>query len=138
MSPNIAFCLLICGILGVYSELIWPGRVWPGIAGTGSVLTGGYFLWLASPAPLGLELLASAAVMLALDACVDTLYVAGTVATAALALGFTRLIIGPNRIQPVWAVPLCIALGSVTMALNAAGRRARRNKREQTSAQFAG
>jgi membrane-bound serine protease (ClpP class) len=129
MSPNIAFCLLICGILGVYSELIWPGRVWPGLAGFGSLLTGGYFLGRASPGPFGLGMLALAAVMLALDACVDTSYVAGTAATAALVLGFSRLIAGPNRIQPIWAVPLCIALGAVTMALNAAGRRARQNKR---------
>jgi hypothetical protein len=103
--------------------------VWLGTAGTGAAVAGGYFLWLASPAPLGLGLLAAAAVMFMLDAFVDTAQIVGTAATAALALGFTKLIVGLHGIRPGLAVSGCLALGAITMALNWAARRARRNKR---------
>jgi membrane-bound serine protease (ClpP class) len=129
MHPDRAFCLSMFGVLGIYCELIWPGRVWPGVAGAGAVAAGWYFLWLASPAPLGLTLLAAAGALFILDACLETCYVAGLGATAALAFGFTGLIAGPQRIQPALAVACCLALGALTMVLNHAGRRARRNKR---------
>ena len=129
MGPNTAFCLVVFGVLGIYCEFIWPGRVLPGICGAAATVTGGYFLWLATPSASGLELLAAAVALFVLDAFVETFYIAGIIATAALALGFIKLTAGSHPIQPVLALPSCSALGFLTMALNWAGRRARRNKR---------
>jgi membrane-bound serine protease (ClpP class) len=129
LGPNTAFCFLIFGLLGVYCEFIWPGRVLPGIAGAAAAVTGGYFLFRASPTALGLELLGLAVVLVLLDAFCATNFVAGIAATAALTFGFTRLIAASHGIRPILAVPWCVAFGTITMFLNSATRRARRNKR---------
>jgi membrane-bound serine protease (ClpP class) len=129
LGPNTALCLLLFGLIGVYCEFIWPGRILPGIAGGAAAITGGYFLFHASPTALGLELLGAAAALFLLDAFFETYYVAGTVATAALTFAFTRLIEGPHGIRPILAIPWCLAVGAIITLLNSAARRARRNKR---------
>ena len=129
MGSNTAFCLVIFGVLGVYCEFIWPGRVWQAVLGSAAAVTGGYFLWRDLPSPLGVNLLGAAALLFLVDAYIDTRFVAGTVATTALAFGFVKLIFGAHGIRPLLAVPWCIAFGAITMMLNWAARRARRNKR---------
>jgi len=128
MGPNTAFCLVIFGLLGVYCEFLWPGRVLPGICGAAITVTGGYHLWRAVPSGLGLELLALATVFFFLDAFVDTYFIAGAVATAVLAWGFLKLIPGVHGIHPFLAIPWCIAFGAITSFLNWSARRARQNK----------
>jgi membrane-bound serine protease (ClpP class) len=128
MGPNTAFCFVIFGVLGIYYEFIWPRRILPGICGAAAAVTGGYFLWHASPTPFGLELLAAAMALFVLDAFVETFYIAGTVATIAQTVGFIKLILSPHEIRPLLAIPWCIAFGVITIALNWASRRARRNK----------
>jgi membrane-bound ClpP family serine protease len=129
MGPNSAFCLFAAGLLGVYSELIWPGRVWPGVVGSGAAAAGGYWLWQASPTPLGLLLLATAVLLFVLDALAETSNMAGLSATAAMALGFSSLLAGPHPLKPVLTIPGCLGLGAITLMLNQAAKRARRNKR---------
>jgi len=128
-GPNTAFCLLLFGLLGVYCELIRPGRALPGVVGAAAAFTGGYLLLQASPTALGLELLGGAAALFLLDAFFPTYFVAGTAATAALTFGFTMLIAGPRGIRPILAIPCCLGFGAITTFLNSAARRARRNKR---------
>jgi membrane-bound ClpP family serine protease len=103
--------------------------MWPGVAGLGAALAGGYWLWQASPVPLGLGLLAVALLLFPLDAFADTFHVAGVLATGLMALGFSRLLVGPHRLQPLLTIPACLGIGAITMALNRAAKRARRNKR---------
>ena len=129
MGPNTAFCLVIFGVLGIYCEFIWPGRVWQGVLGGAAAATGGYFLWAASPSHSGLALLAVAAGLFLLGALVETFCVAGAAATVVMALGVIRLIAGARGIRPILAIPWCVAFGVITVGLNWAGRRARRNKR---------
>jgi len=129
MGVNTAFCLVIFGTLGVYCEFVWPGRVWQGVLGAGAAVTGGYFLWQVHPTPSGLTFLAAAAVLFLLDAYLETRFVAGFLATGALVYGFSKLISGPQGIRLVLAVPWCIAFGVVTVGLNWAAKKARRNKR---------
>jgi membrane-bound ClpP family serine protease len=128
MGPNTAFCFFAAGFLGVYGELIWPARVWPSVAGLGAALVGGYWLWRASPTPLGLGVLTVALLLFLLDAFAETLNIAGISATAAMALGFARLLAGPHRLQPVLAIPACLGFGAITLVLNRAAKQARRNK----------
>jgi membrane-bound serine protease (ClpP class) len=87
MGPNTAFCLVIFGVLGIYCEFIWPGRVWQGVAGAAAAVTGAYFLWRLKPLAIGLELLALAAVLLILDAFVETCWIAGLTGTIAIVFG---------------------------------------------------
>jgi membrane-bound ClpP family serine protease len=134
IGPNTAFVLTIFGIFGIYSELVWPGCrvariISPGVLGLGATLTGSYFLWRHSPSVLGLELLGAAVVLLAVDAIVDSYFVAGVAGTAALAIGFWKLFDGTQRIEAVLAFPLCVVFGVTTMVLSHGAKRARRNKR---------
>jgi len=129
MGPNTAFCLVIFGMLGIYCEFIRPGRVLPGICGAAATVTGGYHLWRAIPSAFGLELLTLAVALFILDAFINTYFLAGASATAALAFGFVRLIPGDHGIHPLLSIPWCIAFGAITMFLNWSARRARRNKR---------
>jgi membrane-bound serine protease (ClpP class) len=128
MGPNTAFCLVIFGVLGIYCELIWPGRIWQGVLGAAGAATGSYFLWQAAPTAKGLGLVVLAVVLFATDALIETLYVAGTMATTALAWGFASLLADPNGIRPLLSIPWCVVFGIITMALNQTARRARRNK----------
>ena len=128
MGPNTAFCLIIFGLLGVYCEFIWPGRVWQIVVGSAAAITGGYYLWRAEPTLIGLELLALSTFLFLLDAYLDSCFIAGIAATAALTFGFAKLIPGPHGIRPLLAIPWCLAFGIITLVLNSLGRRARRNK----------
>ena len=134
MGPNAAFCLILVGVLGIYVELIRPGRALPGMAGAAAAVTGGYFLWRAGTAAIGWELLAAATLLFLLDAFVETFYVAATVATIFLALGFSGLIAGGDGIKPGLAIPCCVAFGAITTGLNKLARLARRNKRVDLAA----
>jgi membrane-bound ClpP family serine protease len=129
LGSNTAFCLVIFGVLAIYCEFIWPGRVLPSVCGSAAAVTGGYFLWRASPSALGIELLALATALFVIDAVANTRFLAGTAATATLTLGFLRLLSNPHNIRPVLAMPWCIVFGAITMALNWAARRGRHNKR---------
>jgi hypothetical protein len=77
--------------------------------------------------------LAAAVLLLLLDAFAETLNIAGLSATAAMALGFANLLAGPHSLQPVLTIPACLGFGAITMALNRAAKRARRNKRADLS-----
>jgi hypothetical protein len=92
-------------------------------------LTGGCFLWRNSPTGLGVELLAGGVVLLAVEALLDTYFLAGLLGTAAAASGFCTLFAGRSGIAPVLAIPLCLIFGAVTIFLSSGAKRARRNKR---------
>lgn len=132
-TPNIAFVLSIIGLAGIYAELIWPGRRFAGIgAGAPALvagLTGAYFLWLHAPTALGLQLLGGAGALFALDAMVNSYGLAGVAGTAAMAAGFWKLFQRPPTIAAILLFPLCSLFGVLTMFLNYASKRARRNKR---------
>ena len=134
IGPNTAFVLTIFGLLAIYAEFVWPGArvarvIGPGVLGLGSALTGVYFLWLHAPSTLGLELLGAGAALFGLDAIVSSYFIAGIAGTAAIAVGFWKLIDGPHGIQAALAFPLCTVFGIATVFLNERAKRARRNKR---------
>jgi len=132
-GPNTAFVLTIFGLLGMYGELIWPGRriaglAGPGVLGLGAALTGAYFLWLHSPTTFGLQFLGAAVALFAIDAMVNSYFVAGVAGAVAMTIGFWKLFDGPRGIVAGLAFPLCLLFGSITMFLSYGAKRARRNK----------
>jgi len=128
-SPNAAFALTIFGVLGIYCEFVWPGRIIPGFLGLAAALAGAFCLWRHSPTAAGLGLLGGALILFVLDAAVETFHIAGTLGTVALAAGFWKLFDKPPLISAGLAFSLSLVLGGVTILLNRGARRARRNKR---------
>ena len=72
----------------------------------------------------GFACLAAAVALFLLDTFVETHSLAGLSATVAMLLAFSAL-----GVQTVWCIPVCMAFGAITVALNRLVRRARRNKR---------
>ena len=128
IGPNTAFVLTIFGVLGIYCEFIWSGRIYPLLFGSAAVITGCFFLWRLSPSPLSLALIGSAALLFVVELLRNTYFVAGTLATACLAAGFCEMFRTPPWIVPGLAIPVCCVFGAVTCFLSYAARRSRENK----------
>lgn len=127
-GPSAAFVLSLLGILGIYTEFIWPGRIVPGLLGAAVLVCGCYFLSRHSPSSIGLVLLAIAAALFIAESLYRTYFLAGALATACLAVGACKLFNRAPGIEPRIAIPVSIAFGGVTMFLGSAAKRARRNK----------
>jgi membrane-bound serine protease (ClpP class) len=128
LGPNTAFVLAIFGVLSIYCEFVWPGRVYPGLWGAVSLAAGVYFLVRNGPTATGVLLIALGAVLLILEALWKVDFVAGILGTMSIAAGFCRLFDGQHRIVPGLAIPLCIMLGSISILLAQGAKQARRNK----------
>lgn len=128
MGPNTAFVVLIFGLLGVYAELVWPGRLVPGITGVAGALTGAYFLFRTPPTAAGLALLVLATALLIAEALRGPYFLFGSLGAIALAAGFYFLFAPPRRILPVLCIPVSLLFGGLTALLAVGTKRARRNK----------
>jgi membrane-bound serine protease (ClpP class) len=128
VGPNSAFLLLIVGVLGIYWELIWPGRVLPGVLGAAAALAGAYFLAHEFLQTAGLLLLGMAVFLLMGEAFTGRYFVFGFLGTVALTAGFALLLPDWRRIAPELAIPVSVAFGTITTVLASLAKRARRNK----------
>jgi membrane-bound serine protease (ClpP class) len=128
VGPNTAFVLLILGVVGIYCELIWPGRVAPGVIGAAAAVTGSYFLFRWPLERSGLVLIGAGALFLIAEACWGRYLLLGALGAIALTAGFCCLLPGPRRIVPELAIPLSAIFGLLSAFLAAAAKRARRNK----------
>jgi membrane-bound ClpP family serine protease len=86
-------------------------------------------MWRLTPQPVALGFVAVAVILFALDAALETFAVAGIAGIIALTYGCSEMYTGRQRISALLAIPACVTLGTITIVLNWAGRRARRNKR---------
>ncbi len=128
IGPNVGFVLAVFGTLGIYCELIWPGRIYPGILGGSALVTGGYFLARHSPTHVGIALTAVAVLLFAAEALWNTRFLAGSLGTVSLAVGFCKMFAQPPSIVRGLAIPVCILFGAATTGLCYAARLARRSK----------
>jgi membrane-bound ClpP family serine protease len=129
VSPTAAFLVFICGLLAIYCELMWPGRIAPGVLGAAATVTGAYFLLRPPFEPAGLALALAGAVLLACEAAAGPAYLFGALGTVALSAGFAVLLPPPRAIAAAAAIPASVAFGAVSTLLAASAKRARRNKR---------
>ncbi len=127
-SPTLAFGLLVIGVLGIYRELLNPGRYIPGLLGLMLTVIASYCFRQNKPTAVGLTLLGCAILLFALELFWDFYFLPGIVATLLLMDGFRRLIPPPRSIQPVFALIGSCILGAVTIVLAYSARRARLNK----------
>lgn len=121
--PNVAFLLILSGVALIYCEFVLPGRIVFGAAGALSALCG-LALLLRVPHPSApIILLLIAACCFAMDAFIQTWFLACIAGTLLLAYAFSHL--GVTPLLAYTATPL---FGLGTAALNSVARRARRNK----------
>jgi membrane-bound serine protease (ClpP class) len=134
VGPNGAFLLLIFGLLGVYCELIWPGRVIPGVLGAATALAGAYFLFREPLQMAGLVFLGMGGLLLIAEALAAPYFLLGSLGTIALTAGFVMLLPDSRRIAPGLAIPVSALFGALTTLLASIAKRARRNKCAGTGA----
>ena len=128
LAPSTAFALAILGVLAIYCEFVWPGKVYPGVLGSIALIIAAYFLWRNAPTPTGLLLIGVAALLFLAEAVWDSRFIAGAAATSSLSFGFCRLFRGANSIRAELAIPVCIVFGAISVFLAYGARRARQNK----------
>jgi membrane-bound ClpP family serine protease len=127
--PNLAFLLICLGILLIYCEFVWVGKVVFGVFGAVCALAGTAALAAMPHTALGLALIAGSLICFAVEASLETSFVAGVAGSALWAFGFWKLFPAPMSISPLVAFPVSAFLGSVTTWLLWIAKRARRNKR---------
>lgn len=128
VNPNVAFLLLVLGLLGIYWELHAPGMIVPGILGVLLACAGVYGLYQDAPTWYGLTILALAFVLLAIELKYYTHMVSGIAGTILLAFGAVLLLQGPTRIAPGLAIAVSVAFGIISIFLGVLGMRARKAK----------
>ncbi len=127
-DPNVAFVLLILGLIGIYWELHAPGMMVPGILGVLLVAAGAYGLYQDSPSWFGLTLVVLAAALLTIELKYYTHMVSGIAGTILLAFGAMALLQGPRKVAPSLAFAVSAAFGVITIFLGFLGMRARKSK----------
>jgi len=128
IGPNTAFVLAIFGVLGIYCEFIWPGRLIPGLLGAAALAVGSYYLYRLSPSRLSVVLISAAALLFMAECLWKTFFIAGALGTTALAAGFCTMFRNPPWIVAGLAIPVCSMFGAVTCFLCYAARTARASK----------
>lgn len=128
-DPNIAFLLLVIGLLGVYWELHAPGMMLPGILGVLLAFTGAYGIYKDSPTWYGLTILLLAVVLLMIELKYYTHMISGLAGAVLFAFGAIVLLQGPHRVTPALAIAISAAFGTITIFLGVLGMRARTAKR---------
>jgi membrane-bound ClpP family serine protease len=127
-GPNTAFLLLVSGLLAIECECIWPGRVFPGVAGAAAAIAGAWLLFRPPLEITGVSLLAASVVLLTAEALLGPYLLFGVIGALALIAGFSLLLPPSRAIAPAVAVPCSALLGFSTALLASLAKRARRNK----------
>jgi membrane-bound serine protease (ClpP class) len=109
-DPNLAFLLVVLGLLGVYWELHAPGMIVPGIIGVLLVCVGAYGLYQDNPTWYGLMFLVLAVLLLGIELKYYTHMISGTAGAVLLAFGAILLIQGPARIAPAFAIAIFLGV----------------------------
>jgi membrane-bound serine protease (ClpP class) len=105
--PNIAFVLLVLGLLGLYVEFSSPGLILPGVAGAIMTVLGLAAMSLLPINWLGAALIVLALVLFVLEAIFASYGILGIGGAVAMVLGAMMLVEGP----PEFRITLPTALG---------------------------
>ncbi len=129
-NPNIAFVLLVLGILGIYVEFNAPGLVFPGVVGGISALLALSALSVFPVNWVGAALLLLAVSLFVLEAKFASHGVLGVGGAVAMVLGAMLLIDGPPevRIHLTTALGLSVPFAGITIFLATIAFRAQENK----------
>ena len=90
-DPNIAYLLLMAGMIGLYFEFAHPGVIFPGSVGAICLLLGLYALQALSVSSAGLLLLLLAAILFVLELAITSHGILGAAGFASLVMGSIML-----------------------------------------------
>ncbi len=121
-DPNIAYVLLMVGMVGLYFELAHPGTIFPGTAGTVSLLLALYALQTLSASATGVLLVILAFVLFVLELFITSHGILAVSGVVALVLGSTMLFdpgatgtaIDTSVLWPT-LVTVCLFLGGICL-----------------------
>ena len=119
----------IAGVLLLYCEFIWIGRIYFGVAGAALLLLGVRALWNLPLTGTGLCLVAAAMGCFLVEAIIRNYFIAGILGTVALGIGIWTLCPKPLMISPAIGLPVSAVFGAITIALLSVAKKARWNKR---------
>ncbi len=128
-DPDLAFLLLLAGVLGIYWELHAPGGFLPGILGLLLLAAGALGLWQDGPTWYGALLIITAILLLGLELKLGSHGVSGVLGAVLLSIGAMALFHGPHKIHPVLAIAASIALCIIAVFLGYLGLRVRTSAR---------
>jgi membrane-bound ClpP family serine protease len=126
---SVAFALIVGGLVLIYGEFIWVGKLIFGVVGALIALAGVSLLMRFPLTRFGMSLIGASILCFVVDAAVDTYWVAGVAGTVLWALGFWKLCRGVDAVLPQVVIPVSLIFGALTTVLLSIARRARRNKR---------
>jgi membrane-bound serine protease (ClpP class) len=136
VDPNIAFLLLLIGLIGITLEILSPGAIIPGVLGSVALVLGLIGTLQLPVAAAGLALLVLAFVLIVAEAHLPTGGLLGVLGIAALVAGGLLLFDdgdGGEAVSPWVAVPVAVVLGGGLIAVGQRVMTARR--REVTTGQ---
>lgn len=113
-DPNVAYLLLMIGLIGVFFELAHPGVIFPGVAGGISLILAFYALQALPVSAAGLLLIALAAVLFIAEVKVVSYGILGIGGAVSLLLGSMMLVRSP---VPWLRVSLLVVLPMVALSV---------------------
>jgi membrane-bound serine protease (ClpP class) len=131
VDPNIAFLILIVGVIGLYVEFNHPGAIIPGVVGVVFILLAIFALNLLPVRFAAVTLILASFAFFVLEAKYATHGILAIGGMVLLTLGGLLLVDGPIpelRVKFLTAVSVAIPFGIITVFLMTIAIRARRNK----------
>lgn len=131
MDPNVAFVLLVLGMLAIFAEFNHPGAVVPAVVGGIAILLASFALNLLPTSFAAIALLLAAFVLFALEAKYTSYGILGIGGVICLVIGGLLLVDGPipeMRVKPFIALAVSIPLGLIAIFLMSLVLKARGNR----------
>ena len=110
-NPDLAYLLLMIGLLGLYFEFAHPGAILPGVLGGISLLLAVFAFQILPINYVGLALILLALVLFILEVKVHSYGMLTVGGIAALVIGSLMLIKGPPSLRPGLKVVIPVAVG---------------------------
>lgn len=131
MDPNMAFIILVIGVLALYVEFNHPGAVLPGVVGMICILLAIFALNILPIRYAALALILAAFLLFALEAKFQSHGVLGAGGVVAMVIGALLLVDGPipeMRVRLLTALAVSVPFGVITVFLMSLALKAHRLK----------
>ena len=131
MDPNMAFIILVIGVLALYVEFNHPGAVLPGVVGMICILLAIFALNILPVRYAALALILAAFLLFALEAKFQSHGVLGAGGVVAMVIGALLLVDGPipeMRVRLLTALAVSLPFGVITVFLMSLALKAHRTK----------
>lgn len=131
MDPNMAFIILVIGVLALYVEFNHPGAVLPGVVGMICILLAIFALNILPTRYAALALIVAAFALFALEAKFQSHGVLGVGGVVAMMIGALLLVDGPipeMRVRFLTALAVSVPFGGITIFLMSLALKAHHRK----------